>query len=95
MAEVARRLDYTYSQLYKHFGPLCRAISARYVADRKERRAVQRQQIRDEIRQATSQLHGQGVYPSYDQVQARLSKPWSMRFPGMLAVWHEAVRELG
>ncbi|HEY6411478.1 MAG TPA: TniQ family protein, partial [Ktedonobacteraceae bacterium] len=68
MREVARRLRYDSSHLYKHFPDLCRAIAARYRAHQKEQRRLRLQRICDEVQQAAQTLYAQGYIPSERQV---------------------------
>lgn len=68
MREVARRLQYDSSHLYKHFPDLCRAIAARYRAHQKEQRRQRLQKICDEVKQTARTLQAQGLIPSERQV---------------------------
>ncbi len=95
MSVVARRLNYDQSFLCKHFPDLCRAISARFRAFRKNVREERKQRILDEVRQTTYRVYKQGLYPSQERVRLLLAKPGSIKEPGALAVWHEALAELG
>lgn len=95
MSAVARRLNYDPSYLRKHFPDLCRAISDRFKAYRKKQREERKCRILDEVRQTTRRVYKQGLYPSQERVRLLLGKPLSIREPGALAVWHEALAELG
>jgi hypothetical protein len=72
MREVAGRLQYDSSHLYKHFPDLCRAIAARYRAHQKEQRCQRLQRICDEVKQTARTLQAQGRIPSERQVGQRL-----------------------
>jgi len=95
MSAVAKRLNYDHSFLCKHFPELCRAISDRYRAYRRKRREERKQTILDEIRETTFSIHAQELYPSQERVRLRLTKPSSIKEPGALAAWHEALQVLG
>jgi transcriptional regulator with XRE-family HTH domain len=95
MREVAKCLGYDQSFLYKHFPEICRAISSRYQVYRKRKREERKQKILDEVRQATFRVYGQNQYPSQERVRLLLTKPGSIKEPGALAVWHEALQDLG
>ena len=95
MSAVAKRLNYDHSFLYKHVPELCRAISDRYRAYRKRKREERKQKILDEVRQATFRVYGQNLYPSQERVRLLLTKPGSIKEPGALAAWHEALQDLG
>lgn len=95
MSVVAKRLNYDQSFLCKHFPDLCRAISARFRAFRKKVREERKQKILNEVRQTTYRVYKQGLYPSQERVRLLLAKPGSIKEPGALAVWHEALAELG
>src|SRR6266702_5382518 len=95
MSAVARRLKYDHSFLRRHFPELCRAISDRYRAYRKKKREERRQTILDEVRETTFSVHAQELYPSQERVRLLLAKPGSMKEPGALVTWHEALQELG
>lgn len=95
MSVVAKRLKYDPSFLCKHFPELCQAISDRYRVYRKKKREERRQKILDEVRQVTYKVHSQGLYPSHERVRSLLAKPGSIKEPGALVAWHEALRELG
>jgi transcriptional regulator with XRE-family HTH domain len=92
---VARRLAVSDSVLRYHFPDLCRAISARHLADRKERGRRTRERLRKEVRQATYQVHHHGQYPSEHRVALLLDRPASMLIAAARAAWHEALQELG
>ena len=68
MREVAKRLQYDSSHMYKHFPELCRAIAARYRAHQKEQRRQRLQRICDEVKQTARTLQAQGLIPSERQV---------------------------
>ena len=95
MTEVRRRLGHSHSYLYLRFPELCRAISARWRAYRRTVNNARKQQICDQIQQATAQLHTQGIEPRWKNVGAFLGKPGYIRSPRCHAAWLEALRQLG
>lgn len=95
MCEIARQVGYNHASLHQRFPDLCRAISARYLADRKRQGEIKRQRLCDEVRHAVAQIHTQGMYPSGARVASRLSVPGSILHPEARAAWHQALRELG
>jgi len=95
MRQVARRLGYPHSGLHHRFPDLCRNISARYLAYRKDRSQQRKQRLFDEIRQAVTQVGEQGLYPSANRVAQCLSLPGFIRHPEARAVWHETLQQQG
>jgi len=72
MREVAGRLQYDSSHLYKHFPELCRAIAARHRAYQKERRRLRLQRVCEEVKRATQAVQAQGRIPSERLVGTQL-----------------------
>ena len=95
MCKIARQVGYAHATLHHHFPDLCRAISARYMAYRKQQGEQKRQQLCEEVRQAVAQIHARGIYPSGARVASLLSVPGSILHPDAQAVWHQLLRELG
>jgi hypothetical protein len=95
MRQVAKRLGYRHADLHNRFPDLCRAISARYLAYRKEQSRQKIQRLCDEVRQAIYRIDAQGMYPSAARVAALLRAPGSIRHPAVLATRRETLRELG
>jgi hypothetical protein len=95
MTEVIRRLGYNHSHLHLRFPELCRAISARWRAYQRTVSEAHKQQICDQIQQATAQLHTQGIEPRWKNVGAFLGKPGYIRSPRCRAAWLDALRQLG
>lgn len=80
MKEVAERVNINKRSLYKHSSSLCRAISARH--SKYQEACYQEQQNRRaiDVRQATTALQANGIYPSRRRVVA-LIKERSYRMP--------------
>jgi transcriptional regulator with XRE-family HTH domain len=95
MHEVALRLEYDPSHLYKHFPDLCQAISRRYQEHQKAMHEKRLQRTCAEVREAMHRLHEQGCYPSNRQLSKVLPKPAILREPTLKEVWRETLRELG
>jgi hypothetical protein len=72
MREVAKRLQYDSSHLYKHFPDLCRAIAARYRSYQKERRLLRLQRVCEEVQRAAQAVQAQGRIPSERQIGKKL-----------------------
>lgn len=95
MRQVAKRLGYDPSHVYKRFPQLCRAISQRRQLGQTKNKNLRLQKDRDELREAMYKLHEQGLYPSQTQLQKVLSKPGVLRDAQMRAAWYEVLQELG
>jgi len=92
---VERRLGQAEEGLRRQLPELCHAIAERYLRDRKAQGLRARQQLREEARQATYQVHAQGHYPSAYRVAPLLRQPDSLRGGVAKAAWQETLRELG
>lgn len=95
MSAVAAHLGRHHSDLQARFPDLCGAISARYLAHRRERGQRTRQEGCAQIRAATIAVHAQGIYPSEERVCAFLGNPSAIRQAGAHAQWRATLRELG
>ncbi len=95
MSQVAKKLGYDHSFLYKHLPDLCRAISDRSEKYSTEQCEEKKRLLIREVRQATLEIHSQGIYPSQSRVRNLLAKPGTIRIPEALATWHVTLKELG
>ena len=95
MREVAERLHYDLSRLYKSFPDLCQTISARYVNYRTEKHTERKQRSCEEARQAIHILHTQGRYPSKSRVSKLLTTSGSFWIPEVYQTWKETIQQLG
>lgn len=95
MREVAQRLKYDPSHVYKYFPDLCQAISRRYQTHRAEQREARLQRTGDEIRVVMRRLHEQGQYPSWTQIRKMLTRPGVAREPEIRDIRRETLKELG
>jgi hypothetical protein len=95
MRQVAKRLGHHHAELIQHLPELCHAISARYLADRHQRRAEKQRGLCAEVRQAAMDLHQQGLYPSACRIARRLSQPGFIRDPVAIAARKEVLHALG
>jgi hypothetical protein len=95
VSQVARRLEYNHLYLHRRFPELCSAISTRYRNYRTIKATERKQNNRDQIRQATLDLHAQGVYPTMSKIRAFCCNSWLLIKSEERDVWHEALRELG
>src|SRR5260370_18689128 len=81
LRHVARPIGVGEKYLVGRFPQECAAITARYLLHRAERAKQRVEQECEEVRQAVSALHEQGVTPSLTHVAARLSTPNILRRP--------------
>ncbi len=95
MSRVAKKLGYDHSFLHRHLPQLCRAISSKFEKYWAEQREEKKRLLLREVRRVTMELHAQGVYPSQVRVRNLLARPWSIRVPEALAMWHATLKELG
>ncbi len=93
MHEVAQRLGYDQSHLYKRFPDLCQAISKRYQDHRKARGEERLRRTCDEVREAMRRLYEQGYYPSKGRLR-KVLPPGVLQRSEVRAVWYETFREL-
>src|SRR5450755_2666991 len=79
IAQVAREMGYERSVFWNNFPQLCKQVSARRRAERRDQRKERLTGICKEIRRATFTLHSQGIYPSARQVFQQLGDPHVIR----------------
>jgi len=95
MRKVAERLGYALITLQRRFPDHCKAISARYLHFRSQKRQVSIQRHCEEVRQVVLILHAQECYPSLRQVRKVLRNPSILKDPHVHGAWRETVKELG
>jgi len=95
LREVARRLGRAEEVLRRRLPELCHAISKRYLREQRAQGLRRRQQVCEEVRQATYHVHAQGQYPSAYRVAQLVSHPASLRGGVAKVAWQEALQELG
>jgi hypothetical protein len=78
MKLVASRLDVDKRFLYKHFPPLCRAVSARHSKHQKACYEQLRKRREKDTEQVANKLQASGIYPSRRRV-ALLAKSMELR----------------
>ena len=66
---VARRLGHHASLLWYYFPQECALIAQRYQEYEKQRRKEREAPVCEEVRQAVTTLHGQGIFPSHHKVR--------------------------
>src|SRR5262249_36107403 len=93
--EIARRLGYKIDYIQKRFSTLCRAITARHAAHRKEQQIRKSQLYKEEVRQIVIELHGAGVYPTHKKVLVLLKNPPFKSFTLFNSTLREIREELG
>ncbi|HEU5376490.1 MAG TPA: hypothetical protein VFV38_13690 [Ktedonobacteraceae bacterium] len=95
MREVARRLGYDQSHLYKHLPELCRQISERWSAYWKAQREARVKKLCEAVDQAVEMVHLQGNYPSSSRLRKLLRKSGYMRDKEVQVTWKNRMKELG
>lgn len=95
LSEVAKRLGYSVSLLYKNYPELCRAISAQAASYRKAHAVEKIEKLCNQVRQAAFELHIKGINPHSGTVGKLLSKPGVLRHKEVAAALYEVRRELG
>jgi transcriptional regulator with XRE-family HTH domain len=75
LRQVSQSLGIIRSWLYKKLPNLCKAISTRYEAFRKDLRKKDKEQLKGEVYRIVVELHSKGVYPSVTYVHSLLSMP--------------------
>ena len=92
--ELVSELGYPYTVVLKNFPELCKQVSARRAAQRKERRMQRIAVIIAEIRHTAFVLHARGVYPSASQIGKVLKDPHIVRTKEGREAWLLALTEL-
>jgi hypothetical protein len=93
--EVATRLGRSAASLRSCFPALCRAISTRYLAHRKNRTLEEEQNVCTKVREIVFDLHAKGEYPAKDKVRELIGKPGCFWRFKVRETWKDALRELG
>lgn len=96
LSAVARRLKQPgTSSLVRYFPEQCATIVERHQAYRQAKKEERLRLLHEKVRQATHDVHAQGLYPSITRVATQLEKRAIMRDPNAREFWKEALRELG
>jgi DNA-binding XRE family transcriptional regulator len=93
MADVSRSLGVDQSHLRALFPEQCAKISERYLSQRRGLREDRQRRMKEAVEGIAFSLHEQGIYPSYDQVASRLSRPWQLRQRELHRVWKESSKD--
>lgn len=94
--EVSRRLNQAgTNSLVRYFPEQCALIVERYRTYRQAKKEERLRLLHENVRQATFDVHAQGVYPSKSRVDKQLGKRASMRNPDARAFWKATIQELG
>jgi AraC-like DNA-binding protein/ribosomal protein S27E len=93
--EILAGLPCTYKFAYKHCADLCHALSARHLAYRrfKKQKGIQARQA--EVHRVVQEIHAEGLYPSRNLVDQRLSKYSMMLHPEAREAYRQTLRDLG
>ena len=92
---LVRELGYPHHVVWRKFIELCKQVSARRSAERKERRAQRMAVIGEEIRRTAFLLHERSIYPSGKQIGKVLKDPHIVRTKQGREAWLLALTELG
>ncbi len=96
LSQVSKQLNVAgTSSLVRYFPEQCAIIVERYRAYQQTQKQERLRLLRENVRQATFNVHAQGLYPSKARVAKQLGKSASMRNPDTRTFWKEAVQELG
>lgn len=82
---MCREGGFTTPYMYRQFPDLCRVLSARWKAWKRQRGANRRERLADEVRDAATRLHAEGIIPSTLNVARSLSQPGAIRDPAARA----------
>jgi len=92
---LARQLGIGEKFLVRHYPRECALIATQYRRQRADRARERVARECAEVRQAMSDLHKEGTYPSLARVAARLSDPYILRRPEARAAWRALREDLG
>jgi hypothetical protein len=96
LRDIATQLGLSHTSLYAHFPQLCHLIAERYECHFRQRRALKRESLRDEVRRIAKSLNERGIYPSVREVAKYLLRPIYLRSSNVaLAALRDVRRELG
>jgi hypothetical protein len=93
--ELARQMGYGRNIFRTNVPDLCKQVSERRSAARREHHTERMATLCHEIRQAAFHLHRQGTYPSKRQVSKQLSDLQAMRAREAYEAWRLTLEELG
>lgn len=94
LVQVAQGMGYDQSVLRRVHPELCKAISARYKADRRAKKVAQVAHAVEEVRLVTLALASEGCAPTSTAVVERISNPGLLRIPEVYTAWRKAVDEV-
>lgn len=94
MTEVAKLIGYDKRVIHRHFPVLCRSISAKYLAYKKDSRFQRIQSNCKEVREIVKKLYAEGFYPTEALVGKFLKQPGAFRDKDVRLALREARREI-
>ncbi len=94
LRDVAQQLEISTRILRLYDPEGCRAISARYKAERARQKAERNARLIEAVQTAVAELHQSGCYPTVEQVERRLGKTGVMRAPQVRAAYHQALGDV-
>jgi hypothetical protein len=94
LRDVAQQLGISTRILRLYDPEGCRAISARYKANRALQKVQRNARLIAEVQAAVADIHQSGRYPSMYQVERRLGKTGMTRAPEVRAAYHRALGDV-
>ncbi|ACK73731.1 hypothetical protein PCC7424_5664 (plasmid) [Gloeothece citriformis PCC 7424] len=95
MTEVAKLIGYDKRTIHRHFPSICRAISAKYLANLHQTRLERLNIACTLVQEAVEQLYTQEIYPTQANVTKFLRKPGIFRDKEVKVAFHQARKKLG
>ncbi|MDQ3816235.1 MAG: hypothetical protein M3362_00925 [Acidobacteriota bacterium] len=95
MKEVSKQFDVSYRRLYYLFPDLCRAVSARHLAYRRECKLKNINSACEEIDKIVSLLHAEGMEPNQGRVARLMNKAAYIREEKVWTTYLSRRHELG
>lgn len=94
VTEVARTLGYSKKTLYKYFPKQCKLVAAAAKTSRSINKSNLIEQDSLFVRNAIEQLCLEGIYPSYDRVEALSPKKGILRRREVRKTWRDSTNEI-
>jgi hypothetical protein len=73
LSEVSKRIQFPVSLLYRHARDISKQISERYIKYRNNKKEEKDLLLISEVLKITNEIYSTGIYPSYTEVQKRMS----------------------
>jgi AraC-like DNA-binding protein len=95
LKKIAAQFGFAPHTVGKYFPDLATAVSEKYKAYRSQKAQQRQQQLAEEVKSITRQLHHEGIDPTLKQLTLRLPYPKMIFMPYICEAWREARQELG